>query len=79
MSFFAFAVYTDESRKIHLRVGLASWLLPGHSLVVRSMTNRRLLRGFCHLASDTPPRHATLPGDTTVPWWGGRQLHFEFA
>ena len=24
-------------------------------------------------------RHATLPGDTTVPWWGGRQLHFEFA
>jgi hypothetical protein len=24
-------------------------------------------------------RHANLPGDTTVPWWGGRQLHFEFA
>ena len=24
-------------------------------------------------------RHATLPGDTTVPWWGGRELHFEFT
>jgi hypothetical protein len=24
-------------------------------------------------------REATLPADTTVPWWGGRQLHFEFA
>ncbi|HLQ57218.1 MAG TPA: hypothetical protein VK162_23470 [Streptosporangiaceae bacterium] len=24
-------------------------------------------------------RHASLPADTAVPWWGGRQLHFEFA
>jgi len=24
-------------------------------------------------------RHARLPGDTTVPWWGGRQLRFQFA
>ena len=24
-------------------------------------------------------RHADLPADTTVPWWGGRQLRFEFA
>jgi transposase len=24
-------------------------------------------------------RHADLPADTTVPWWGGRRLHFEFA
>ncbi len=24
-------------------------------------------------------RHADLPADTTVPWWGGRQLHFEFT
>ncbi len=24
-------------------------------------------------------RHADLPADTTVPWWAGRQLHFEFA
>lgn len=24
-------------------------------------------------------RHATLPADTSVPWWGGRQLRFEFA
>jgi len=24
-------------------------------------------------------RHADLPADTIVPWWGGRQLHFEFA
>ena len=24
-------------------------------------------------------RHASLPGDTAVPWWGGRQLRFEFA
>jgi len=24
-------------------------------------------------------RHATLPADATVPWWDGRQLHFEFA
>jgi hypothetical protein len=24
-------------------------------------------------------RHADLPADTTVPWWNGRQLHFEFA
>jgi len=25
------------------------------------------------------PRHARLPDDTTVPWWGGRQLRFQFA
>ena len=24
-------------------------------------------------------REASLPADTTVPWWNGRQLHFEFA
>jgi hypothetical protein len=24
-------------------------------------------------------RHASLLADTTVPWWGGRQLRFEFA
>jgi hypothetical protein len=24
-------------------------------------------------------RHADLPDDTTVPWWGGRQLRFQFA
>jgi hypothetical protein len=24
-------------------------------------------------------RHASLPADTTVPWWNGRQLRFEFA
>ena len=24
-------------------------------------------------------RHASLPADTTVPWWHGRQLRFEFA
>jgi transposase len=24
-------------------------------------------------------RHASLPADTTVPWWDGRQLRFEFA
>jgi hypothetical protein len=24
-------------------------------------------------------RGANLPADTTVPWWDGRQLHFEFA
>jgi hypothetical protein len=24
-------------------------------------------------------RQAHLPADTTVPWWGNRQLHFEFA
>src|SRR6266571_2531331 len=24
-------------------------------------------------------RHADLPADTTVPWWNGHQLHFEFA
>jgi len=24
-------------------------------------------------------REAGLPADTVVPWWGGRQLHFEFA
>ncbi len=24
-------------------------------------------------------RHASLPADTNVPWWGGRQLRFEFA
>ena len=24
-------------------------------------------------------RHADLPADITVPWWDGRQLHFEFA
>jgi len=24
-------------------------------------------------------RHARLPDDTTIPWWGGRQLRFQFA
>jgi hypothetical protein len=24
-------------------------------------------------------RGADLPAETTVPWWGGRQLRFEFA
>jgi hypothetical protein len=24
-------------------------------------------------------RQAALPADTTVPWWGNRTLHFEFA
>ena len=24
-------------------------------------------------------REASLPADTTVPWWGGRQLRFDFA
>jgi transposase len=24
-------------------------------------------------------RHADLPADTTIPWWGNRRLHFEFA
>ncbi len=24
-------------------------------------------------------RQASLPADTTVPWWGGRRLRFEFA
>ena len=24
-------------------------------------------------------RHAALPADTTVPWWDGRRLRFEFA
>jgi hypothetical protein len=24
-------------------------------------------------------RHASLPADTAVPWWGRRQLRFEFA
>ena len=24
-------------------------------------------------------RHASLPPDTTVPWWHGRRLHFEFS
>ena len=35
--------------------------------------------------SNQPPRlltvlrYATLPADTTVPWWDGRQLRFELA
>jgi hypothetical protein len=24
-------------------------------------------------------RQAQLPADTTIPWWGNRRLHFEFA
>jgi hypothetical protein len=24
-------------------------------------------------------REASLPDDTAVPWWDGRQLRFEFA
>ena len=24
-------------------------------------------------------REASLPGDSAVPWWDGRQLRFEFA
>jgi len=24
-------------------------------------------------------RHTDLPPATTVPWWNGRRLHFEFA
>jgi hypothetical protein len=28
-----------------------------------------------------PPvlRQAALPPDTTIPWWHGRRLHFEFS
>ena len=40
--------------KPRLRAGLASWLWPGHSRLAHSITNRRLLRGLCHLPSDTP-------------------------
>jgi transposase len=25
------------------------------------------------------PRQASLPADTTLPWWHGRRLHFEFS
>ena len=24
-------------------------------------------------------RQASLPADTTIPWWHGRRLHFEFS
>jgi hypothetical protein len=24
-------------------------------------------------------RQASLPADTTVPWWNNRRLHFEFS
>ena len=24
-------------------------------------------------------RQASLPADTTIPWWNGRRLHFEFS
>ena len=24
-------------------------------------------------------RQASLPADTTIPWWQGRRLHFEFS
>ena len=30
-------------------------------------------------ASSLVLRRADLPADTTVPWWGGRHIHFEFA
>jgi hypothetical protein len=41
----------------------------GHSITVK--INRR--------AYSPVLRHADLPAHTTVPWWDGRQLRFEFT
>ena len=46
--------YTDETRKTPSQSWPGLLLWPRYSCVVHSMANRRLLRRFCHLASDTP-------------------------
>ena len=53
-------------------------------VLARALTaafRQRLPGNYAQATPDTltrpPPR--SLPADTTVPWWDGRQLHFEFA
>ena len=45
--------------------------LLGASTGITVKINRRAYSPVLH--------HADLPTDITVPWWGGRRLHFEFA
>ena len=51
------------------------WSLTGRVVVIRSY-------GWAvpvERAYSPVLRGADLPADTTVPWWDGRPLHFEFA
>ena len=41
--------------------------------------NTKWIRPGRRRAYSSVLRHADLPADTTVPWWNGRQLRFEFA
>jgi len=38
-----------------------------------------LQRRFNRRAYSPVLRHADLPADTAVPWWGNRTLHWEFT
>ena len=48
---------------------------PGTIINTRTTTTVRIDRR----AYSPVLRQASLPADTTVPWWHGRRLHFEFA
>ena len=66
--------------------------LPGYHTATPDTLQRRFLQtsGAIHTTNDTITirldrrayspvlRTADLP-DTTVPWWGGRRLHYEYA
>jgi hypothetical protein len=67
--------------------------LPGYATVSPDTLQRRFLEtpGQITTTGDTVTvrlerrafspvlRHASLPGQTPIPWWGGRILRYEFA
>jgi len=53
----------------------ASSTPPARSSATATASPSRSTAAPTHPSSATP----TLPADTTVPWWSGRQLRFEFA
>ena len=67
--------------------------LPGYAAVTPDVIQRRFLEtpGQIITTSDTITvrlerrayspvmRQASLPPDTTIPWWHSRRLHFEFS
>jgi len=52
--------------------------LPGHPGEIISNGNGITVK-INRQAYSPVLRHADLPADTAVPWWGGRQLRFEFT
>jgi hypothetical protein len=71
---FVSSPYAKETLKPRLRVGLASWLRPGHGWVVHSMNNRRLLCVFYHLSACSACRIGARAG-SSADWrrYGSRR------